>query len=200
MTVPNASQYSSARPSTEVGDGWSAPGDIFPRDQIHFESGEISGLSRARDSSDTGGFNPVGISGTNTWDLAKYQSDNNSLRLYVSDTMSHGMEPRHKRPRLDEQITGGEAVLVTTSTPTTIVPMAMTSLPQHEAPGEETRHDPSMTMPVNEWDFVEGYSADFWSFIFESGAPPATFTGDIGFQPAVTDQAVGDDNPSFPTF
>ncbi len=92
------------RPSTGDGDRWSTPRDISQedQDQIPLGSQAISRLSHTMDPIGTEGFGYVAISTTKTQDQAQYRSENNTLYPYVANPISHGIEPLHKRLRLDQ--------------------------------------------------------------------------------------------------
>lgn len=153
-TIPDASQNSFARPSTESTGRGPALGNISQRNQTTIGSEEISGLSHVTGLTNT--FDSTWIPGP--WDQAQCQSENNLRRRYVPDASSEGMEPPHKHSRLDQQINTDAAVpmqnygsqtAITTSLPTTMI-----SLLQNEALGAET------TQEVDPWDSLR--DPDIW--------------------------------------
>jgi hypothetical protein len=184
MTIPDASQNSYARPSTESAGRWPALGNVSQRDQITLGSEEISGLSHAIDL--TGTFGSTWI----PWDQAQHQSENNLRRRYVPDSSSEGMEPPHKHSRLNQQINTDAAVhmqnyedqtAITTSLPTTMI-----SLLQNEALGAETRKE------VDAWDFLR--DPNIW---IDMDTLPLTPAGQTDLWVTGPPQPVNNDPPSF---
>ncbi len=153
-TIPDASQNSFARPSTESAGRGPVLGNVSQRNQITLGSEEISGLSHVMGLTSTFGSTWI----PSPWDQAQLQSENNLRRRYVPDASSEGMEPPHKHSRLDQQINTdaavpmqnyGDQTAITTSLPTTMI-----SLQQNEALGAET------TQEVDPWDSLR--DPDIW--------------------------------------
>jgi hypothetical protein len=185
-TIPDVSQNSFARPSTESAGRWPALGNVSQRSEITLGSEEISDLSHAMHLTSTVGSTWI----PGPWDQAQRQSDNNLRRRYEPDPSSEGMEPPHKHSRLDRQINTDAAVpmqnyedqtAITTSLPTIAIP-----LQQNEALGAETRQE------VDPWDCLR--DPNMW---IDWDSLVLTPINDTDLRVGGLPQPVNNDPPSF---
>lgn len=219
MTIPDASQNSFVRHSTESAGRWPALGKVSQRNQITLGSEEVASLSHAMDSGGTGAFGSSWVSETDSLDQGQYQSEINRLHRHVPDTISNHTGRPCKRLCLGHTIDEAAAAPVPTQNyeDQTAITDNLTSIAgqghlhssqrQVVAPFANTTSAPTTmtSLQQNEalgrgtttamagsgWNFVENFNDDLWNFEFNSNFIdfPITSPDNVGFQQGVTYQA-----------